>query len=391
MRRIILLVLLIFTNLLLAQEGIHFESGTFKEILEKAKKEDKIVFLDAYAVWCGPCKRMEKFVFPKKEVGDFYNAHFINAKIDMEKGEGKDIARKYNVYSYPTYLFLDGNGELVYRGRGLLSEEEFIAIGEEVYKINKKGEEIKGKFEKGEDNLDFLKETIKLYAKKDYEFAKKVSERYFSLKKKDLSREDFIYLFYFLKSVQDVNYKVFISLKDEIEKEFPKNFYREFNQEIVLVDVAKKSVNMENRTFDESFFRSEAEKLLSKEEAEEATNRMKMEFFRSINDYPQYEKAAMLYYADGSNASKETLLEVAHIFASKSEHKEALEIALQWMINNVSEEDNYKNLYVLAKLYLKLGNKKLAKTYAEQSLKKAKEANVNTGIVEVLIREINEK
>lgn len=391
MKRIILLVLSIFTNLLLAQEGIHFENGTFKEILEKARKENKIIFLDAYAVWCGPCKRMEKFVFPKKEVGDFYNTHFINAKIDMEKGEGKDIAKKYNVYSYPTYLFLDSNGELVYRGRGLMSETEFITMGREVYQINKKGDEIKEKFEKGENNIDFLKEAIKLYAKKDYEFAKKVSERYFSLKKKDLSREDFIYLFYFLKSVQDANYKIFVSLKDEIEKEFPKNFYREFNQEIILVDVAKKSVNMENRTFDEVFFRNEATKLLSEEEVEEATNRMKMEFFRSVNDYPQYEKAAMLYYADGSNASKETLLEVAHIFASKSEHKEALEMAVKWLNNNISEEYHYKNLYVLAKLYLKLGNKNLAKTYAEQSFKKAKEANVNTGIVEMLLKEINEE
>lgn len=391
MRKTVLLLLLILFNLLPSQEGIRFESKAFEEILQKAKKEDKIIFVDAYAVWCGPCKRMEKFVFPKKNVGDFYNEHFINAKIDMEKGEGREIAQKYNVYSYPTYLFLDGNGDLVYRGRSAMSDEEFIAMGKEVYQIHKKGDEIRRKFENGENNLDFLKDAIKLYAKKDYEFAKKVSERYFSLKQKDLSREELIYLFYFLKSVQDSNYKVFVSLKDEIEKEFPKNFYREFNQEIILVDVAKKSVDIEHQTFDEVFFRKEAEKLLPKDEVEEATNRIKMEFFRSINDYPQYEKAALLYYGNGNNASAESLLEIASIFALKSDNKQALEQALRWTEKSISEQESFKNLYVLAKIYQKLGNQKSAKIYAEQSLEKAEEANVSTAIIEMLLKEINEK
>jgi uncharacterized protein YyaL (SSP411 family) len=59
----------------------------------KAKKENKLIFVDAYASWCGPCKLMVKNIFPLKTVGDYYNSHFINAKIDMEKGEGIELAK----------------------------------------------------------------------------------------------------------------------------------------------------------------------------------------------------------------------------------------------------------------------------------------------------------
>lgn len=58
------------------------------------------------ASWCGPCKMMDRNVFVKKSVGDYYNSTFVNARFDMEKGEGIEIAQKYMVRSYPTYLFL---------------------------------------------------------------------------------------------------------------------------------------------------------------------------------------------------------------------------------------------------------------------------------------------
>src|SRR3989304_4987727 len=77
-----------------SEKGIHFEQATFSEILAKAKKENKMVMVDAYTTWCGPCKWMAKNIFPNDTVADFYNKHFINAKFDMEKGEGKILAGK---------------------------------------------------------------------------------------------------------------------------------------------------------------------------------------------------------------------------------------------------------------------------------------------------------
>ncbi len=86
---------LLFTILILsmgkplqAQEGIRFEEGSFSTILKKAKDLKKPVFIDVYTSWCGPCKRMAKEIFPKKEVGEKFNASFINYALDAEKGKG---------------------------------------------------------------------------------------------------------------------------------------------------------------------------------------------------------------------------------------------------------------------------------------------------------------
>ncbi|MDQ0782562.1 thioredoxin domain-containing protein [Chryseobacterium sp. W4I1] len=74
--------LAIFSSLFIAAlawaQGIKFEDSNFATILAKAKKENKLIFIDAYASWCGPCKLMVKNIFPLQTVGDFYNSHFIN-------------------------------------------------------------------------------------------------------------------------------------------------------------------------------------------------------------------------------------------------------------------------------------------------------------------------
>jgi len=94
-----------------------------------AKKENKLIFLDVYATWCGPCKKLKSKTFSDKEVGDFYNQTFINVALDGEKGEGLELARKYGVRGYPTLLFIDANGKVVSGTSGYHNPSEFIALG----------------------------------------------------------------------------------------------------------------------------------------------------------------------------------------------------------------------------------------------------------------------
>ncbi len=93
-----------------AQPGIAFFEGTWSEVVAEAKSHNKYIFLDAYAEWCSPCKWMEKNIFTKESVGKFYNEKFISYRMDMEKGDGIELYKTYNLTGYPSYLFFGPGG-----------------------------------------------------------------------------------------------------------------------------------------------------------------------------------------------------------------------------------------------------------------------------------------
>lgn len=109
-------------------QGINFEHITLEEALTKAAAENKLVFIDFYTEWCGPCKKMEKFIFPLPEVGGFYNKNFISLKLDAEK-EGSAVARQYGVTNYPTLLYLDTDGKVLLKDTAFNPKDEFITSG----------------------------------------------------------------------------------------------------------------------------------------------------------------------------------------------------------------------------------------------------------------------
>jgi len=114
--------------------GILFFEGTWQEAILKAKKENKLIFLDAYTTWCGPCKAMQKNIFPNEKVGELFNKNFINVKIDMEKGEGIALAKKYNVRAYPTLFFIDAQETLKLSSLGYHNVSQLIKLGQKALK-----------------------------------------------------------------------------------------------------------------------------------------------------------------------------------------------------------------------------------------------------------------
>jgi len=132
-----LFIMLIFTIVVLLtpmrlksqNSSINFKHKPLNEIIEQAKIENKIILIDVFTEWCGPCKEMSKNIFTNKQVADFYNKNFICLKIDAEKGNGSFVSRKYNVNCFPTFLFLCPNGDLKNKATGSKTVEEFIEIG----------------------------------------------------------------------------------------------------------------------------------------------------------------------------------------------------------------------------------------------------------------------
>lgn len=110
--------------------GIKFFEGTWAEALETAKKDKKFIFLDAYASWCGPCKLMSANTFTDEKVGAYFNEHFVNYKMDMEKhADGPRLSSKYALKAYPTLYFVDADENIVHQSLGYMQPEQLIAEG----------------------------------------------------------------------------------------------------------------------------------------------------------------------------------------------------------------------------------------------------------------------
>ena len=137
-KNLLMIAFLLFSNLAMlnaqnnehdSKTGIQFFKGTWEEALALAEKENKPIFLDVYAVWCGPCKALKRNTFPNLEVGNYFNENFINVTLDGEKGDGLKVARELKVRAYPSLYILNASGKPIVYYAGYLRPKEFLELG----------------------------------------------------------------------------------------------------------------------------------------------------------------------------------------------------------------------------------------------------------------------
>ena len=161
MRKIITIVLAVFAITAGAQTNFN-EGKTFQQILDQAKAEGKPVFIDCYTSWCGPCKQMATKVFPQKKAGDYFNSKFVCWKVDMEKGEGPELAKKYDVAAYPTFLIVNSDGSLRASQVGSAPLEKFIKDIDALLNEEKGLPWYQQQFKEGNRDKAFLKDYMQL-------------------------------------------------------------------------------------------------------------------------------------------------------------------------------------------------------------------------------------
>lgn len=163
MKKILTLLAVCLCSLIVtAQElGIHFQKLSWAEAVKKAKAENKLIFVDFYTQWCGPCMNMAKQVFVLPNVGHYYNQTFVNLKIDAENVDGIGLAKKYGVRSYPTYAYIDPTTEeMVHRSGSRQSAEQFIQTGKDANIPNKRSFYLQQQYNKGNRERSFLIDYI---------------------------------------------------------------------------------------------------------------------------------------------------------------------------------------------------------------------------------------
>ncbi len=157
-----ILYLLLALALTSQAAGIEFFHGTWAEGVAKAKEENKKIFVDFFTEWCGPCLNMALNVFPLPEVGEAYNKNFVCMKIDAEKGEGRELAKKYGVHSYPSYIFIDPQTEeMIHRSGGNKPAIDFINDTKGALDPNLSSIYLNEKYASGNYDADFLADYIR--------------------------------------------------------------------------------------------------------------------------------------------------------------------------------------------------------------------------------------
>lgn len=359
-------------------QGIEFiHDKPFSQILEQAKKEGKLVFMDCYTSWCGPCKRLAAVVFPDSAVGEFYNRTFVNTKFDMEKGEGTDIANRYSIRAYPTLLWLDGDGNVKHKIVGGLDATGLIANGKKA--VDPTPGILTGmrqKYKDGNREPDFLREFVNtLYNSgekyEDYfkEYLEKLSDKNFT----DPAHTKTIFnLTNDLKSpglayiMKNHDYYVTLMGGDGVNKKI--------NQ------IAEKAVKEAPKADDRALFDGAIELVRNNKapDAQEKILKLSMDYFQHMGNWVDYDKNASQYIKKFASKKANEINDIAWNYYLNIHNTDQLVKAAKWALNAINTDNKYTYNLTYAYLLYKLEDFKEAEKACDYALIVAEKEGANT-------------
>ncbi len=348
---------------------IAFESGNWEAALKKAKEENKIIFVDAYTSWCGPCKMMAKNVFTDANVSSFYNDQFVNMKIDMEKGEGILFAKAYGVRAYPTFLFIDSKGSIAHKGLGYMQPANFIEFGRLATDEENRLGALEAKYKKGDRSPELLKKYSVALKKAYDKTSADIAEEYLAGQSDWTSEENATYIVDMASDDPKSNtYKYLAEHRSELSTFADANKIDQKLKAGVSREIHAKNMNLEEQ---ENHFN----KLFDEKGGEYFAEYNMRKYSRMSNDdmKANYFEAAEHYINTYSVTNWSLLNQVAWKFYENTDDKKLLKIASKWAITSIEGESHYMNNDTAAALFYKLEDKKKAMHYAEEAIRLAKE------------------
>jgi thioredoxin-related protein len=373
----------ISTARLFAQE-INFISGDYQAAREQAKESKKLIFVDAYTTWCGPCKWMAKNVFTNPEVAAFYNASFVCLKLDMEKGQGVEFAQKFDVNSYPTFLFIDAEGNRVHQTCGKKEASAFIKDGKDALVPEAQLITFQKRYDKGgEFELSFLKTYAGMLSNAGINAAQIMDLLVSHNSATDLlNKEDF----YLLSEYAELGNKPFEFIqqyREKYEGMIGTNDYTQFIHSVFLAEAVRAA---KSKTPDQLDKAKELVQKYGLENNGELLAHMDWE-------YAQIEKsnlfqAAQTYIESYKMEDAAELNNAAWAIYENSNEMRHVEIASDWSLKSVKLDRSYANTDTYAHLLSRLGREDEAMAMARVSIDLGKKSNEDTRETEALLKQL---
>ncbi len=370
---IIIALVLCMPGLTRAQEqGIRFDkSMSWREVVEKATRENKYIYVDVMATWCGPCQAMVKNIFPQKEVGDFYNEHFICVKLQTDKTakddeyvkawhkEVNDICTKAKIKVLPTSLYYNPQGELVHIIPGGMPDAgRFVEAGKIALDENRQIFTCLKKYEAGERDVEFLYElSVNFLMLDDKVMARKVGNTFWQTitPEERLLDKGIRYAADFFESVDDAMLPLFMDHPERVDAVLGKGVA---DQKVIraieakyINSLMKDSVNIPDW---DGLYRELTERYPKKQESIR-----KMLLNRKLGYGQRYHNDGLcaaalkellpICWEEGSEV---LIPNYAYELGRKAQDKEAGKIALEWLERTLDETNAYQLLNYADILFL---------------------------------------
>lgn len=376
--------LILFAASLTAQDdlGVDFQRAPFDELLAEAKRHDKLLFIDAYTTWCGPCKLMDAQVFPDREVAAVFNARFLNAKFDMEQGEGPGLAKRYSVAAYPTYLFVDGDGSLVHKGIGFIPKPALLELADVAVSDASLGA-MTERYDGGDRSPAFVSKYAHVLAA-NYEQAQadKVIAEYLAEQDNWLTREHMRLILSSPGEVGGERMNFLLAHAGEVadstddyvyatlERALVNDFHRKHQQRSLVEPAAIADYLTEQAG-------PSAPRLLG---------HYALTYYRRQRDMENYLPAAVAFYREYPSRDYSELNDIAWTFYEASDDPDQLQQAIEWAEASVALRAYYPNLDTLAWLYHKTGQLEKAKSTARRAIEYAKAESLDYSETEKILQ-----
>jgi len=369
---ILAFILLCFQFTVKAQ-GIKIYSGSLSDGKALAKKEHKFLIVDGFTDWCGWCKFMDKNIYPQKEVGDFFNANFIFLEINMEQGEGKDVARQYRLNEYPSFLFFDSLGSFVHYYFGAsTTAPAFIKLGQTAMDTMHNCRGLAYRLFKGEQDTAFIKELIKsTYYYADPKIIENALAVYWTAlpNTKLIEKENWDLFKYYEENVNSLAFDYIYAHKAE----FQTRYHEKGDSNVIYIKAAmymKKAADAKD----------EAMLMRAREIALQSNDKQTI-YTACVNEFPFYLQKGNLndFYSDVDHFiqrfGSDWMWGISSTMGTATNDKKVLEKALGYVSQDLKKNKTYYNTDTYAHILFKLGRIKEAYASANDAMTLA--SNIN--------------
>lgn len=372
MKRIILLFLLLPFIAAAQDKGTHFEHGlSWQQVKEKAKKENKYLFVDCFTTWCGPCKYMTSTIFPQEKVGDFFNKNFVSVKVqfDQTKNDSEEVKswyaqaesmnKEFNIAAYPTFLIFSPKGELVHRIVGGGEADEFIAKAKMALNPETQYYTLIKKNASGNADPQTLKQlAVTAEAAYDQENAAKFASAYLATQKDLFTKDNLEFLSKYTKTSKSKGFELMLKEPKKVDAILGKGKSAEILSSVILQEQIYPGLRSRTANIDSLVAAVQAK--YPEVDISKATDLLKIQFFQGTKKWDRFQPAVLAYMKKyGTEVNPQMLNTFAWAVFENCKDPECIAAAMAWSKRSVDETQSKEPAFLdtYANLLYKLGKK----------------------------------